>query len=179
MVFNYELFKKTGLSPDSLLILIMIKNKYYKELSDISNASIVPYLCMEELIEFVKGKKDQPTYELARLTKKGKALLRDLQIAGINDEVKQTATKIVELYEGAGYKDKVTNKKQLVERLAWFMSATDFTQEKIIETVDFYVNNIKDPTYLSQAHNLIWKSENIYSKTFNLSQSKLYNLLNA
>lgn len=180
MILNFKIFQKNNLNPTSLYILIMLKNSLNKELEDnITQNQEMTIMSMVEdgLLTYIKGKKEkQGTIELLRLSKTGKNVLRDLQIADMTDESLEVASAIIEMYEAKGLESKVTNKRQTVKLMGWFMAETEFTKEQILSAVDTFLNTT-EPTYISQTHNLIWRGDNVFATKPKLEESKLYNLL--
>lgn len=173
MIFNTEVYRESGLNDSAFVTLLIVKSKDYKELS--MRTFMCQQLIEREWLTTLKTtRKEQPEWERYRLTKKAKNFLRDLEIPGINDEVKELGAALFELYDGT---DRIGNKKSCIRKLAWFLEETEADSSTIIEAVSDYLHT-QDPQYIIKLDNLIHRPPNAFSTKFQLENSKLNDLIN-
>ncbi len=175
MVINFKTLDKHGFSWKNSEVLVMqcIHQKEYELLEDCRD--ILNGLYKKDFISLIKrAKKDTPTYMKARLTKKGKSFLKDLQVAEITQESKLVAFELIEMYSSKNLN--IGNKKKIVELVAWFIAESQIDADTIADTVNDYILK-EDPKFTSKLENLIWKGDSVFSTAWNLSQSKLYQMI--
>jgi hypothetical protein len=178
MIFNTELFFSLELSAEELLTILIIKDKAYSR--NETRRDSLNSLFKKGYIEMVKGKEKDPAYTKARLSRKGKNLLRDLEIPGISDGVKELGTELITMYEDAGVEDRIGNKKKIMRLLAWYLMTVDEVEcssNSITQAVDTYLREA-DKQRVIYLENLIWKAPSAFSVHPTLENSKLHELIN-
>lgn len=175
MIFNTEVYKKAGLTPEEFVTLLHVHSKDYSTLTE----DLVKPMLEADLLTTVKAKNASQTLcSTVRLSKKSKQFLRDLEIPGISDEVKATAFEMQRLYNARGCEDKASGAimKKTIFWLACLMSEMDVTPERIIQTTESYLFNT-DKTYVMALNNFVFKPSNVFVTRFNSMDSKLVQLL--
>jgi len=178
MIFNFDIYNKSQLSPKEFICLLMVKNKFYDEIPKYEYGDVLETLLRKNYLKFVKKtSKNMPVHQMVRLSDSAKILLRDLEIPNITEDIKQCAANLKELYVSIGQEEKTGNSRKVVEHLAWFLSETNADIGDVEDTVRNYIYSVNDYTYLSRLDNLIWKAENLFQTKKSLGQSKLHILM--
>lgn len=172
MYINFKVLTSHKITAQELLILQAVKQSEFEMLSK-AEAKLLD-LQNRDLLTTIKGKSSEPLYLKFRLSKKGKTFLRDLEVAEITESSLSLSGNLIALYENEGLE--IANKKEVVELVSWFLSETNFDPEAVYQSVSDYLNST-EKKFISNLNNLIWKSKNVYSTKWSLTQSKLYGLM--
>lgn len=108
-----------------------------------------------------------------KLTSKGISFLFMVTEIQVDSGVYSLAEKLIYIYEESGRK--FGKRAEIVSRLAWFISATMFNDEVIIDTVKGYVKERGEYSMLLE--NLIWKPSSVFSVHKNLKESTLFDIM--
>lgn len=168
MYINFKLLYEKGILMTELITLLAINQKEAHLLKEI------PFEYFEEQgwIEYTKQGKTPE--EKVRLSKNGKALVDALTTRGASEEILNTVTELVELYEHYGKEP--GNTLEIRDRLIWFINATGFGVKPIKDCVETYLSNSGD--YTMRLDNLLWKPQSsAFSVSFNLSDSRLFDIM--
>lgn len=166
MYINFDLLNKNDIKSGDLFILQIIKQKEYERLEGLNVR--LNKLYKAGFIQVIKGTKDQPTHEKARLSKKGSAFLKAVDIPGITKESKQLAADLLDLFnEDGGPK---SNKAKIEKLVAWYLGVTGFDSDLVLSVV-------ADNKAKWRLDNMIHKAPNIYSTNLSLDNSYLYTLM--
>ena len=177
MYINFPLLKSKGLDITHLGALIAIKQKdwelFSEQLFQSHKDNIIDLLLAQGYIQPLKSKSG------VSISKSGTALLKSLEIAGLNEEHKEQYVKFVEAYTAAGLpKEKLGNTKRGLEYYVAFVSETNYSFEEIYSTIESYIEeNSREPVYVRKLSELFFKAQNPYATRFTLSDSKLYGLV--
>ena len=177
MYINFNLLFEKKLTLQHLGALIAIKQKdwelFSEQLFQSHKDNIIDLLLTQGYIQTLKSKSG------VSISKSGTALLKSLEIAGLNEEHKDQYAKFVEAYTAAGLpKEKLGNTKRGLEYYVAFVSETNYSFEEIYSTIESYIEeNSREPVYVRKLSDLLCKQDNVYSTRFDLSKSKLYNLI--
>lgn len=176
MFVNFDILEQKGFKwrDNQFMILLAIKNKQYARLEGLNGT--LNDLFKQDYVTAIKGTPTQPKHEKVRLSKKGKAFLRDVQVAGIDDDAKLLTAALIQLYEKAGLKDRIKSKAKVLKLVSWFLGEVEFSAAQVVVVVDDYLNT-EDRKYISQLPNLICKPASVFSTKWTLDESKLYSLL--
>lgn len=162
---NYKLLYLQGFTDDDYHTLIKISQQETELLSE----DMFPHLLEKEVIQFNKSPKDP--VKAVRLSKKGKELLRQLDLIGTPEEV-QLCDDLCDLFDSYGIP--TGNKVRVLDNLNWFISKTKFDTSEVTQGIESWLSN----GYKVWLENLFWdrKRANVYT-TMNsrtLGQSPLY-----
>jgi hypothetical protein len=181
MYINFSLLKSKGLNIRHLGILLAIKQKEFDLYKELFAPVDTPFWFAEEIdklldLSYIQTLKSKSGVSIS---KSGTALLKSLEIAGLNEEHKDQYAKFVEAYTAAGLpKEKLGNTKRGLEYYVAFVSETNYSFEEIYSTIESYIEeNSREPVYVRKLSDLLCKQDNVYSTRFDLSKSKLYNLI--
>lgn len=108
-----------------------------------------------------------------KLTGKGTSFLFMVTEIQADSDVYNLAEKLVDIYEESGRK--FGKRAEIASRLAWFISATMFNDQVIIDTVENYVKERGE--YSLTLENLIWKPSSVFSVHKNLRESTLFDII--
>jgi hypothetical protein len=173
MYINFQLLKKRDVSFEELLTLQIIQQKEYGLLVD--KKEVLNSLFVKELISSAKKVDEAQSYLSARLSSKGKSLLKEIEIAHITDEVTSLSYDLVSLFESKGFK--VGNKREIVKLLAWFMANTEFSSGEILGAAEQYLQRQTEVKFTRSLETFIHKSPSAFSAKWDLGNSMLYETL--
>lgn len=108
-----------------------------------------------------------------KLTGKGTSFLFMVTEIQADSDAYNLAEKLVDIYEESGRK--FGKRAEIASRLAWFISATMFNDQVIIDTVENYVKERGE--YSLTLENLIWKPSSVFSVHKNLRESTLFDII--
>lgn len=170
MYINYQLLYEKGLSDEDLSILQKIFQK--------EEVLLEPFLDHFErfedlgLIQYLKKK--EGTVKGVRISKKGKALLSQLETMGYSDKIGELVDKLVENYVTRN--KHVGTKLEVQDRLIWFIGQTGFSTKVILDSVEEYLT--LNSEYTKSLENLLWTpSSKAFSVHKNLKDSKLFDFI--
>ena len=154
-----------GMILSEVMTLVAINQKEASILNDIP----YEYLEEQEFIEYVKQGKTKA--ETVRLSKNGKAILDALSTKGASEELLDTVSELVTIYEDYG--KETGNILEIRDRLIWFVEATGFSLAAIKSNIEDYVSSSGEFTL--RLDNLLWKPQaSAFSVHYSLSDSRLF-----
>lgn len=165
MYVNFERLLSSGMTAQELLYLLAVRQKEKMIVETIPSETIE----MFRINGWIEGEKTM------KLTKKGTALLDQIETAGLTSEISLLLNDLTELYKSYG-KDIGISVKEAESRLIWFISETNFRPGVIRDTVLTYLED--NPEYTLSLCNLIWKPQSAaFSVHKKLRESKLFDLI--
>jgi DNA-binding MarR family transcriptional regulator len=173
MYINFEYLNKQELDYTDFIILVAVNQKDLSSFIHHCDESFDEGLkCLGEkgYIERLKSK------EGYKLTKQGRKILREVEVANISDEVNSLLVRLQDAYIASNRKGKLGNQKNALKFLANFVAETDFDSDLIVAAVEQYLDDTPE-MYTSMLEKLIFKPANHYSSKFKLSESKLYTIV--
>lgn len=183
MVINKEYLMKKGLSPYDLLVLALI----YQNATEDMHEDILLYMEDEnlkryqalDLITTVKAKrKSDHDFVRLRLSKKGKEVYKNAQIADYTEQDENLLKALSELYLSV---DKpVGNDVKVKGMISWFRTETQYSRKMIYLAIKIYLQKLVDQDkvkYIPTLENLFWKGKSVFSAKWNLGDSKIYQFI--
>ena len=180
MTINIKYLLQKGLSPyDQFLMQLVFQNtsedmseqlQIYMEMDNLTRL-----LALELLTEVKAKNKKESEFRRLRLSKKGKEVLRNSQIADYTENDEKLFEYIVELYNKAG--NSVGNDVKVKQLLAWFRVEAGTTRKAIYLAIKSYVDDLvdsDDEKFIASVENYIWKAPSVFSTKWTLGDSKLY-----
>ncbi len=172
---NLPYLKSKGLTIKQWLIIQLIHQKESEQLRALLQDNPQHLVWFEDkgLIKFVKTPKDK--FKSVRIDKKGKDILSKCCIKDNSPEIEQLCSDVMEEYEALG---KATGTRlNVLDRLIWFLSVTDFEIDEVKEAVEAYLHD--NDEYTKRLDNLIWTPQSTaFSVHKNLKDSILFDMLN-
>lgn len=108
-----------------------------------------------------------------RLTEKGNTFLFMVTEIHAGEEANALASRLIDMYER---RDKKYGKRaEVISRIAWFISASMFSDSAIESAVEDYLSSSGE--YTMALENLIWKPVNAFTVHKNLKDSKLFDII--
>lgn len=105
-----------------------------------------------------------------KATSKGCAFLEQATEVNVDQDTIVLADRLISEYESKG---KSAGKRREIEsRLAWFISASYFSDNAIIDGVSSYL--AENPQYTMSLENLLWKQPSVFSAHKSLKDSRLF-----
>src|SRR5688572_200427 len=143
MYINFSILLKDNISWGSLMVLQMVYQKDYQELKPYAKTILTDLYNRGYVTKIQATKKDTPSYILARLSDKGKKLLKLIQTPEVTEDSLWLVQQLLKIYEINGFitaeldkknkekfisnrTKKAINKQLLVELIAWFLAETQF-----------------------------------------------------
>jgi hypothetical protein len=175
MYVNFKLAAQKGIHPSTILSLQLLKQNKTENLAEtIENymgAGGLEYLTEAGYVEFVKGKKTDSVYSLARLSKRGKELLELLETPEIiEDDI------TIFNFLAAKYKEterEIGNAKKTKLYIALFRAHTGIERNCLAILCNAFLEDEQNFQYSRKLEYLFFKPANVYEK-FDIQQSKLY-----
>lgn len=168
MYINFKEFKKSGLTPEDLVLLCAIKQENVEHIS--ANEDKLPPL--KELIKEIKGKPKQSYIEKLRLSDKGKDLLESLESVEVSEE-----TEVIFDWLSKHYKKldkKIGNEPKTKRHIESFSQKSGIKKNNLIKLCTAF---IRDETNMEYSHILeyvFYKPKTAFETRFNLHESRLY-----
>jgi hypothetical protein len=173
MYLNFELLKAKELTTDDFLTLQICHQMVSESLIQwLPDSSIVEKLVNAEYVEFLKPRKDTPKYALARLSKKGKELLNDLQIPNVIEDDLIVWDWLEKKYKSLG--KEVGNRKKGKLWLACFRVHSGFQKNDLVKLCVDFVKDDKNMEYSHRLDYVFFKPDNVFTTKFDLDSSKLW-----
>jgi hypothetical protein len=173
MYINFEYLEKKSVTFYEFLALLIIRQKNYSSL--VGMGETLNSLYKKELVNSTKSVNKEKPYLSARLTAKGKKILKEVTIPNITDEVTSLSYELISLYESKGFN--VGNKREVVKLLSWFMANTDFSSGEILSATEQYLQGQTEVKFTRSLENFIHKSPSAFSSKWDLGNSMLYETL--
>lgn len=171
MYINFDYLSQKDISSDTLMVLLAVKQKETNHpfFDTVMVECQLTTLEELELIETMKSKKGE-----YKLTKKGRALIRDLQIANVSPEAKSCVASMVESYKAFGLGDKIGSKPKSIAYVSQILSM-GYSCEDLLEAVEAYLESKKgqEREFIAYLEKLIFKPSNMYSTKFKPEESRL------
>lgn len=167
---NYKLLYEKDLSDEDFHIL----QKIFQKETTLLEAYTDTFKRFEELgfIQYLKGQEN--TAKGIRISKKGKALLSQLETMDYNDKIGDLVDKLIENYNTRN--KHVGTKLEVKDRLIWFIAQTGFSTTVILRSVEEYLT--LNSEYTKSLENLIWSPPSkAFSVHKNLKDSKLFDFI--
>jgi len=172
---NLFFLKSKKITIKQWLILQLVIQKESEELRMLlqGDPSYFDWFEVNELIKFVKVPKDK--FKSVRINSKGKAILTKCCIKDNSDEIEELCDRLIEEYETMN--KPIGTRLNVLDRLIWFLSVTDFEIEEVEEAVLGYLHSSDE--YTKRLDNLFWTPPSTaFSIHKNLKDSILYDRLN-
>ena len=170
MYINYEYLYQIGLTDTDYHTLQIALQKEGTLL--LGREESIRKLLGKDYLRYTKGK---PVPENLRLSKKGSALMKQLNERGFREDISILCEELQELYTALG--KPVGTLLETRSRMNWFVQETGFALPLVDKMVKDYVQDA-NRSYFMRLDNLIWKPQSVaFSVHKNLKDSKLYDML--
>lgn len=183
MAINRNYLMQKGLEPyDFFLMMLIAQNTEPTMYEDITiymkeeNLKRLHALGMLHMVQ-AKRKSDNDFMRL-RLSKKGKETFRNAQIVDYTKADEALFEKLSELY--AKLDKPIGNDVKIKGLIAWFRVETQYSRRMLFYAIRYFLlkheeeNKVK---YIPTLENLFWKSDNVFSTKWTLSNSRLYQFI--
>lgn len=184
MAINIEYIHKAGIEPYDLMLMELIAQNASDDMTEalvlyLNDKSLKRLMALDFLTTVAAKRKSDHDFRRLRLSKKGKAMLRDARKLQYTPEDAGLYAYLHKVYDQV--EKPVGNPEKVKELLAWFRTEGQYTRKQIFKAVRLYVSiqeGDQGGKYIPSLENLLWKSGNMYSSTWKLSESRLYQFIN-
>jgi len=175
MYINLKLAKAKDIHLSKIISLQLLKqaktSDVSEELENYCGAGGLEQLIEEGFVDLIKSKKNTTLFHLARLSKKGAALLEDIQIP----EVEESDLTIFEWLKNTylSSEREIGNAKKTKLWIALFRVNSGIEKNCLAFLLQTFLNDEDNFKYSQRLEYLFFKPSNMYEK-FDVEQSRLY-----
>jgi hypothetical protein len=178
MYLNFELLRKSGLTPTDYLMLVACKQQKSEKLGDHLSEMCFdteePLLKLEDkgLVHFIKGTSKDCFFDKARTTSKGNEMLDDLSEAMVSPEDQKLFEWLSRIYTKKG--KEIGNQKKGLRYLAQFRSESGIERNALAFLCQEFIKDETCMEYSIRLDYALFKAPNVFVTRFSLEDSKLY-----
>jgi len=159
MYLNLELYKKHNLQPQDLYFLIGIKQVDKDVLETLNESDFSRYNELGLLTSIKGSLKENPAYRI-RLSKKGKELLTNLEIAEVNEDSLKIYDWIADIYKQSG--KELGNQKRTKQFIAQFSKESGIEKNSLAFLIQSFVNDESQFEWSKVLQYLFFKGESVF-----------------
>lgn len=183
MAYNIEFIEKKGLEAYDVFVMELISQGSSQDMTEpllmyLNDKCLQRLLTLDIITTVKKKRKADHDFKVIRLNKKGKGILLDARKIGYTAEDGALFDHISLMYEQ--FEKPLGNPEKVKELLGWFRTESGYTRRQIFKAIRLYLK-VQDEDnkgkYISSLENLLWKSDNVFSTKWKLSDSKLYQFI--
>ena len=176
MHINLKLAKAKDIHLSKIISLQLLKqaktSDVSEELENYCGAGGLQQLIEEGFVDLIKSKKNTTLFHLARLSKKGAALLNDLQTYNVEEEDILVFDWMKSLY--LNLEKEIGSEKKTKELIAWFRTASGISKNSLILLLKTFVEDPERIEYSKLLQYVFWVPSHRYQKEPALEDSKLW-----
>lgn len=174
MYINFKLSEAKGLIPTDIIVLQAIAQNKNENLSKIIDVfpEVIEKFEKQELIKYVKGKKDSSKGFLARLSDKGSRILDEIQTPEVTEDDLGVFEWLSNIYKDSD--KKIGNAKKTKMLIAQFRVHSGIERNHLLFLCRTFVRDDNEMEYSKYMEYLFWKPSNAFQTKFDIEQSRLY-----
>lgn len=183
MAVNINYLMQKGLSYYDFTVMQLVAQntdpKIHEELIIHITPESLKRLHALDMLSLIKLKrKSDNDYTRLRLSKKGRGVFNNAQIVDYTEADEKLFEALAKLY---GKVDKpVGNDFKVKGLIAWFRVETQFSRRMLYFAIKYFILKHEEEErikYIPTLENLLWKSNNVFSVKWALSNSRLYQFI--